>query len=78
MAFTEEQQAQIDMQLAIENSRAATLAAQEAARAKLEAVRMAKEILVENRRTKAAAEAEDITASVVTALANDLAGYINS
>ena len=78
MAFTEEQQAQIDMQLAIENSRAATLAAQEAARAKLEAVRMAKEILVENRRTKAAAEATDITAAAVTALANELASYVNS
>ena len=78
MAFTEEQQAQIDMQLAIENSRAATIAAQEAARAKLEAVRMAKEILVENRRTKAAAEATDITAAAVTALANELASYVNS
>ena len=78
MAFTEEQQAQIDMQLAIENNRAATQAAQEAARAKLEAVRMAKEILVENRRTKAAAEATDITAAAVTALADELAGYVNS
>ena len=78
MALSPEMQEQVDMQLAIENNRAATLAAQEAARAKLEAVRMAKEILVENRRTKAAAEATDITAAAVTALADELAGYVNS
>ena len=78
MALSPEMQAVVDQQIAIENNRAANQAAQEAARAKLEAVRMAKDILVENRRTKAAAEAADITASAVTALANDIAGYINS
>jgi hypothetical protein len=78
MALSPEMQEQVDMQLAIENNRAATQAAQEAARAKLESVRMAKEILVENRRTKAAAEATDITAAAVTALADELAGYVNS
>jgi hypothetical protein len=78
MALSPEMQEQVDMQLAIENNRAANQAAQEAARAKLDAVRMAKEILIENRRTKPAAEATDITASAVTALADDLAGYINS
>jgi hypothetical protein len=39
---------------------------------------MAKEILIENRRTKPAAEATDITAAAVTALADELAGYVNS
>ena len=78
MALSPEMQEQVDMQLAIENNRAANQAAQEAARAKLEAVRMAKEILIENRRTKAAAEATDITAAAVTALADELAGYVNS
>jgi hypothetical protein len=78
MALSPEMQEQVDMQLAIENNRAANQAAQEAARAKLDAVRMAKEILIENRRTKPAAEATDITAAAVTALADELAGYVNS
>ena len=77
MALTPEMQAQVDMQAAIEANRAATQAAQEAARAKLEAVRMAKEILVENRRTKPAAEASDITAAAVTTMADELVSYIN-
>jgi hypothetical protein len=78
MALTPEMQAQVDMNAAMEEARAATQAAQEAARAKLEAVRMAKEILVENRRTQPAAEASDITATAVTTMAEELAGYINS
>jgi hypothetical protein len=78
MAFTEEQQAQLDIQTATENNRAANQAAADAKRAKLEMVRMAKEILVENRRTQAAADATDITASAVTALATDLTAFVNS
>lgn len=78
MALTAEQQSQLDFQNAMEDHRAATQAAQEAVRAKLEAVRMAKDILVENRRTKPAAEASDITAAAVTTMADELAGYINS
>lgn len=78
MALTPEMQAQVDMNAAMETNRATTQAAQDAARAKLEAVRMAKDILVENRRTKPAAEASDITAAAVTAMANDIASYINS
>lgn len=78
MALTPEMQAQVDMQKAIEDNRAANQAAQEAARAKLEAVRMAKDILIENRRTKPATEASDITADAVTAMADELASYINS
>lgn len=78
MSLTPEMQAQVDMNAAMEANRAATQAAQEAARAKLEAVRMAKDILVENRRTKPAAEASDITAAAVTTMADELAGYINS
>ena len=45
MALSPEMQEQVDMQLAIENNRAANQAAQEAARAKLDAVRMAKKFL---------------------------------
>jgi hypothetical protein len=44
----------------LEDNRAANQAAAEAKRAKLEALRIAKEVLVENHRTKTAAEATDI------------------
>ena len=76
MALTAEQQSQVDLNNAIEDNRAANQAAQEANRAKLEMVRMAKDILVENRRTQAAADAVDITASAVTALATDLTAFV--
>ena len=78
MALTAEMQAQVDMQSAIEDNRAANQATVEEKRTKLETVRMAKEILVENRRTQAAADATDITASAVTALATDLNTFVNS
>jgi hypothetical protein len=76
MALTAEQQSQVDISNAIEDNRASNLAAQEAKRVKLEMVRMAKDILVENRRTQAAADAVDITASAVTALATDLTAFV--
>lgn len=76
MALTAEQQSQVDISNAIEDNRASNLAAQEAKRTKLEMVRMAKDILVENRRTQAAADAVDITASAVTALATDLTAFV--
>ena len=78
MALTEEQQQTVDQQNAIEDNRSTNQAAQEAKRAKVDTLRMAKEILVENRRTQAAADATDITASAVTTLAADLATFVNS
>jgi|TARA_R110000822_G_scaffold27059_3_gene81112 regulator of protease activity HflC (stomatin/prohibitin superfamily) len=78
MALSPEMQATVEQQNATEDNRAANQAAQEAQRAKLETLRMAKEILVENRRTQAAAEATDITASALTALATDLNTFVNS
>jgi len=61
-----------------EAQRAANQAAEEAKRANLELVRMAKDLLVENRRTKPAAEATDITPEEVTALAAKLTTFVNS
>lgn len=61
-----------------EAQRAANQAAEEAQRAKLELVRMAKEILIENRRTKTPAEAGDITPEAVSALVADLASNLTS
>jgi galactokinase len=78
MALTPEQQAQVDMQNAIEDHRAANQTAAEAKRAKLEALRIAKEVLVENRRTKTAAEAVDIDDSDITNFAAALTVFVNS
>jgi hypothetical protein len=78
MALTAEQQAIVDQTNAIEDNRATNQATQEAKRAKLETLRMAKDILVENRRTQAAADATDITADAVTTLATSLDTYVNS
>jgi galactokinase len=78
MALTTEQQADLEYQTAIETLRATTQASAEATRAKLEALRMAKEVLVENRRTQAAADAVDITASSITTLATELNTFVNS
>ena len=78
MALTEEQQAQVEIQTAIEDNRVVNQAASEDKRAKLEMVRMAKEILIENRRTQSAADATDITASAVTTLATTLTAFVTS
>lgn len=45
---------------------------------KLEAVRLAKETLIENRRTQPAATAADITAADITAFASVLESHLNS
>ena len=78
MALSPEMQAQIDQQNAIENNRAANQAAAEDKRAKLEALRIAKEVLVENRRTKTAAEAVDIDDAAITNFASVLVQFVNS
>jgi galactokinase len=78
MALSAEQQAQVDVSNAIEDNRAANQAAAEAKRAKLEALRIAKEVLVENRRTKTAAEATDIDDADVTNFAAALTTFVNS
>ena len=78
MALTPEMQATVDMQNAIEDNRAANQAAAEAKRAKLEALRIAKEVLVENRRTKTAAEATDINDADITNFASVLVEFVNS
>ena len=78
MALSPEMQAQVDQQNAIENNRAANQAASENKRAKLEALRIAKEVLVENRRTKTAAEAVDIDDAAITNFASVLVQFVNS
>ena len=78
MALTTEQQAQVDLQTAIESARVAAGAAETAKNRKMEILRMAKEILVENRRTQAAADAVNITSATLTPLAEEITTYVNS
>jgi len=77
MALTAEQQAQVDIQLAVENARNANQTAMQAKQAKLEAVRLAKETLIENRRNQPV-DAREVTAADITAYATTLVNYINS
>jgi len=78
MALTTDQQSQVEMHIAMETGRTTVNSANLSKANKLETLRMAKEILVENRRTQAAADATDITSSTVTTLAGELETFVNS
>jgi len=75
MALTPEQQAQVDIQMAMETARAANQVASEGRREKLEAVRLAKETLIENARSKPA-DSREVSATDITAFAATLTAYI--
>ena len=77
MALTAEQQSDIDYQNAIEAARHAGQMALQAKQAKLEAVRLAKEVLIENARSKAV-DSRDVAAADITAYANILVTYVNT
>jgi hypothetical protein len=77
MAFTPEQQAQVDIQVAIDAARTAGQVEADAKRAKLEAVRLAKETLIENRRNLPVDQRE-VTAADITSFANTLVSYVNA
>ena len=73
MALTVDQQFQMDL----ETARHANQMAAEAKRAKLEAIRLAKETLIENARSKPV-DARDVTAADITAFAAALEAHINA
>jgi hypothetical protein len=77
MALTTEQQAQVDIQMAVENARYANQMAAEAKRTKLEAVRLAKETLIENARSKPV-DGRDVTAADIAAFAQTLVAYVDA
>lgn len=77
MALTTEQQAQLDIQLAVENARHANQMVAEAKRTKLEAVRLAKETLIENARSKPV-DGRDVTAADIAAFAQTLVAYVDA
>ena len=72
MALTDDQQFQIDL----ENTRHANQLAAEEKRTRLEAVRLAKETLIENARNKPI-DSRDVTADEITAFADALTTYVN-
>ena len=73
MALTAEQQFQMDL----ETARNANQMAMQAKQAKLEAIRLAKETLIENARSKPV-DARDVTAADITAFAAALEAHINA
>ncbi len=88
MALTAEQQAQVDLQVAIqaanseaqkalENARHANQMAMQDKQTKLEAVRIAQQTLIENRRNQPVDDRE-VTAADITAYATTLVNYVNS
>lgn len=77
MALSPDQQAQVDISVAIEATRHANQMASQAKQAKLEAVRLAKEVLIENARSKAV-DSRDVAAADITAFAGTLVAYIDA
>ena len=77
MALTAEQQSQVDVSNAMETTRHANQMALQAKQAKLEAVRLAKEVLIENARSKAV-DSRDVAAADITAFAGTLVAYIDA
>jgi len=75
MALTTEQQAQIDFEKAMETARAESRAAERLRDTKLEAIRIAQNIVLENSRN--ATSGDQITANDLTAIATDIIAYIN-
>lgn len=88
MALSTDQQAQVELMAAVQtqveavrHANALEIEAQrvsaEAKRSKLELVRLAKEVLVENKRS-APAEESGVTAQEITEFANTLAAYVDA
>lgn len=71
------QQAQLDIQTTLENLRHVNQLELESRRIKLEAVRLAKEVLVENARSKPV-DSREITVDDIKNFANTLTNHINS
>jgi len=77
MDLNTEQQAQVDIANAIEAARHTNQMALQAKQAKLEAVRLAKEVLIENARSKAV-DSRDVAAADITVFAGTLVAYIDA
>jgi len=78
MALTTEQQAQVDIQDAIENNRHTNQLEVQGKTSRLEAVRLARDVLIENRRLDTESNTSDITAADIIAFAQEVDTYVNS
>ena len=77
MALTVAEQSQVDVSNAMEATRHTNQMALQSKQAKLEAVRLAKEVLIENARSKAV-DSRDVAAADITAFAGTLVAYIDA
>lgn len=77
MALTPEKQAELDFQTALSAVQAQNMAAAHARQSKMEAVRLAKETLIENARSKAV-DAREVSAADIIAYAQALVNYVES
>ena len=77
MDLTPEQQAQIDISNAIDATRHVNQMALQTKQAKLEAVRLAQQTLIENARSKAV-DSRDVAAADIVAFAGTLVAYIDA
>lgn len=77
MALNAEQQAQVDIQTAIQNAQHANQLEFQTRQNRLEAIRLAKETLLENARSKPVGE-RDVTVADITAFADSLMAAINA
>ena len=78
MALTTEQQQQVDIANAIETHRNTEMGTFETQRNKMQAVQLAQQMLIENRRYQSADSVTDITSSEVTTLAQSLVDFVTS
>ena len=77
MALTAEQQSQFELAEAMENTRHNNNVVMENNRTKLEAIRMSKDVLIENARSKPV-DSREVTAANITAFADTLVASINA
>ena len=77
MAFTDEQQAQIDFTIATETARTTSQLALHAKQAKVTAVQIAQQTLIANSNNQPVSERQ-ISATDITAFADTLVNYINA
>jgi hypothetical protein len=76
MPLTEDQQAQLDMQLAMQQAQTAPQAVESAKHRRMEALRIAQSLMVENRRLKTASDAVDLSASALITMAAEILTYV--
>lgn len=77
MAITEEQKAQLEAQIEVETLRHDAQMRIIERQLKFDAVRLAKEVLLDNARSKPA-DARDVTAADITAFAQVLVAYLDA